>query len=327
MKKIGKLILLSVLILPIFSCASKENDLIQVKRVYQVETSVDITYLELEEKFNNKEDFILYIYDEACEACSNFKPILNAYIKNNKAQIYAIDSKNINTSNTLVSYSYTPTIALINDGIVQETIDQISNEDVFTSYSSLEIYFNNRITLSSEIEVSPYTYKSLLDSDEEYIILYYWKLCSDCSYMFNNFFNDYVKLNPSITYYGFELSYYYANRVDSNDTFWTSFTKEVGLSKQGSTLGYKNGVVPTFQYRKNKNIISQVVVFNDDYTKTTNTNGEIESLNITSSYYETSPYIGKTYYKSENKSAIAKYREDTSTFFFDKIKEIFNKIK
>ena len=326
MKKIGKLILLSLLVLPIFSCASKTEDLIDVKRIYHIESKVDITYEELESKINNKEDFILYIYDESCEACNNFEPILNTYIKNNKAQIYAIDSMLIKTSNSLIPYSYTPTLGLIDNGEVKYKIDGVSEENIFSSYSSFENYLKDKITLSNEIEVTKDTYSYLLNSDEEYIILYYWKLCSDCSYMFNNFFNDYIKQNPSITYYGFELSYYYSNRKDSNDEFWTSFTKEVGISLEGSSLGYKNGVVPTFQYRKNKQIVDQVVVFNDDYSKVLNDKGEIEFLTITSSYYKDSPYIGKTYTHTDSKSALLQYHEDTSTFYFSKIKDIFNKM-
>ncbi len=327
MKKIGKLILLSLLVLPIFSCASKDEDLISVKRIYNIESKVDISFEELESKFNNKEDFILYIYDESCEACNNFEPILNAYIKNNKTLIYSLDSMLINTSNSFLPYSYTPTIGLINNGEVKYKIDGVSEENIFSSYSSFDSYLKDKIALSNEIEVTKDTYASLLNSEEEYIILYYWSKCSDCSYMFNNFFNDYIKQNPSITYYGFELSYYYANRKDQNDSFWTSFTKEVGLSLDGSSLGYKNGVVPTFQHRKNKQILDQVIIFNDDYSKISNDNGEIESISITSSYYQDSPYIGKTYVRSENKSAISQYHEDTSTFYFNKIKDIFNKMK
>ncbi len=327
MKKLGKLFLISLLSLPIFSCANKEEKTLIIQRSYALNDTINLTYSELETKVSSKDDFILYIYDESCEGCLNFLPILKSYIKNYSLEIYSISSNLISTTSSIISYSYTPTLGLFNDGVLENKIDGVSNEKVFSSYSSLETYLNDNIRMSNEIKVTKDNYLALLNSDEEYIILYYWSLCSDCSYMFNNFFNEYLKDNSSITFYGFELSYFYANRSSSSDPFWTNFTKEVGLSKEGSLKGYNSGVVPTFQHRKNKNILDAVVIFNDEYTKVTNDNGEIEEITITSSYYESSPYIGKTYKKDNDVSAVNKYREDTSTFYFNKIKDLFNKIK
>lgn len=327
MKKLGKLFLISLLSLPFFSCANKIEKTLIIQRSYALNDTINLTYNELENKVSSKDDFILYIYDESCEGCINFLPILQSYIKNNSLEVYSISSNLISTSSPIISYTYTPTLGLFNDGVLERKIDGVSDELVFSSYSSLENFFNDYIKMSNEIKVTKDNYLDLLNSDEEYIILYYWSLCSDCSYMFNNFFNNYLKENPSITYYGFELSYFYANRSSSTDPFWTNFTKGVGLSKEGSSFGYNNGVVPTFQYRKNKVILDSVVIFNDEYTKINNDKGEIEEITITHSYYSSSPYIGKTYKKDNDVSSLTKYREDTSSFYFNKIKDIFNKIK
>lgn len=52
---------------------------------------VTVTMAEVEEKINNKEDFILFIGSHNCYHCQDFKPIISRYIESSGTTVYYID--------------------------------------------------------------------------------------------------------------------------------------------------------------------------------------------------------------------------------------------
>ena len=89
--------------------------IISVRKIITVDLPlyVDITVENIEKKINNNETFALYIYQQACAGCSNIKPIINAYIKKNDEEIYAVDlnsTENKSYFAQTLEISATPTI-------------------------------------------------------------------------------------------------------------------------------------------------------------------------------------------------------------------------
>lgn len=136
MKKINtKLTIIIILVIACLVCLLillNSMGLISFKKKYT--TYIDIDYTELMEKIDNKEDFILFIYQTGCSHCESFEPKLNEVIKKYNLEIYAINLKNLDDiqyekvkNRTFVSG--TPTTVYFKDG---------KKEDKITGDKSLE---------------------------------------------------------------------------------------------------------------------------------------------------------------------------------------------
>lgn len=136
MKKINtKLTIIIILVIACLVCLLillNSMGLISFKKKYT--TYIDIDYTELMEKIDNKEDFILFIYQTGCSHCESFEPKLNEVIKKYNLEIYAINLKDLDDiqyekvkNRTFVSG--TPTTVYFKDG---------KKEDKITGDKSLE---------------------------------------------------------------------------------------------------------------------------------------------------------------------------------------------
>lgn len=90
----------------------------------------EITFNKLETKFDQKEDFVLFIGSEDCSHCQSYKPKLEAVIKVNQVKVYYIDISKLTLEenkklNEVVPYSGTPYTVFIEDGKLKEIDSQI----------------------------------------------------------------------------------------------------------------------------------------------------------------------------------------------------------
>ena len=69
-----------------------------------------------------------------------------------------------------------------------------------------------------------------------------------------------------------------------------------------------------------------VVIYNDDYEKILDDYGTISQIKITNTYFSDSPYLGMSFLSTENKNALQIYREETSSFYLNKISNLFKNI-
>jgi len=109
--------------------------IISVRKIITVDLPlyVDITVENIEKKINNNETFALYIYQQACAGCSNIKPIINAYIKKNDEEIYAVDlnsTENKSYFAQTLEISATPTIIFFYQGNEKDRIIGIFDYDM-----------------------------------------------------------------------------------------------------------------------------------------------------------------------------------------------------
>lgn len=94
----------------------------------------EITFNELENMINNKEDFILLISQTNCSHCINFKPILIKTLEDNNIKAYDFNLTNITKHdyNKFVSkfnVTKTPTILFFIKGIEQNTSRIVGGKD------------------------------------------------------------------------------------------------------------------------------------------------------------------------------------------------------
>lgn len=122
MKKILKLLLLSIMMLTLFTgCGSKEEHI------------TEISLNEFEEKMANKETFAMYIGNENCTHCLSYRPILESVLDEYNIDIYHLDNSKLSNEeySEFKSYIYisgTPTVVFIENGEEETTLNRITGE-------------------------------------------------------------------------------------------------------------------------------------------------------------------------------------------------------
>lgn len=99
----------------------------------------EINCQEVINKFDNKEDFILYVGSKECSACKLFNPNFIKVIDKNKVKVYYLDLSTIKNDeyNNLQNYiliTGTPTVVFITDGEEESVNNRITNGKVTTTY-------------------------------------------------------------------------------------------------------------------------------------------------------------------------------------------------
>lgn len=150
MKKISKLILALFVGITLVACSSSNDEF----------KEVDITASEMQGKIDNKESFVVIVERENC----NFCEAIQEYIEETKAEhpgvtLYKLDStdyglqKETEDSQTLIStteegnilldiapyFLYTPTIYVIEDGVVTESGIGFSTQNKTVSLWDLDL--------------------------------------------------------------------------------------------------------------------------------------------------------------------------------------------
>ena len=93
-----------------------------------------ITYIsvsKLQEKINNKDDFVLVFTQDGCSHCATYYEVINSVAKDYDLKIYDINltdvkDKDIETLNSIVHFSGTPTTLFYIDGEEQTTLNRIN---------------------------------------------------------------------------------------------------------------------------------------------------------------------------------------------------------
>ncbi|MFA6935989.1 MAG: thioredoxin family protein [Bacilli bacterium] len=132
MKKIFATFISLLMLFSISSCGNKVEKF-EIETSEGITATVELTKDELIEKINNQDDFILFLSQPTCEACANFKPIINEYVTQKGIVIYKIET----IVGDLIDYKYTPTLAIFNAGEVVKSIDPMTKESVFSSVDNL----------------------------------------------------------------------------------------------------------------------------------------------------------------------------------------------
>lgn len=96
----------------------------------------DVSLAQVQEKIDNKEDFVLYVYSPTCSYCTKFKPVLNGIINDNNVTVYAIDSSKTENRDDVMLKDGTPALIVYEDGV--ETSRQVGYKDNDTTVKFLK---------------------------------------------------------------------------------------------------------------------------------------------------------------------------------------------
>ena len=96
----------------------------------------EITLKELKQKIENKETFPLFIGNEGCSHCVSYKPILESVANDYDITVYHLDNsklkdKEYNEFKSIINISGTPTVAFIEDGEEETTLNRIVGESTY----------------------------------------------------------------------------------------------------------------------------------------------------------------------------------------------------
>jgi len=90
----------------------------------------EVNYNELEQKLENKDNFVLVIGSETCGACANYEITMKKVINKNNVEIFYLDLHALSDDDYAKAYSKfvfqsTPTTVFIKDGKETTTYDRI----------------------------------------------------------------------------------------------------------------------------------------------------------------------------------------------------------
>jgi len=270
----------------------------------------------LNSKIDNKDNFVLFVYQEGCFGCQRFKPILESVIQERHLLVYAINFWELESSHELrKTLEYTPSLVIYKEGKTILKTDPDKNEN----------YFKNKVGLLSLLD--KYTYmptlyyinKSQLDekiSDGESFVVYYSRSsCGDCSNLNRHYLKEYLSSNVSTKYFYIietDVEGIRFNNSEYDEEQWQKFKDDYGLSNAFNELGHGVGYVPTFQYYEEGQIKDMMVYFNDgEYIE------EEDKMFVNNSYYDDNPLLGQ-------KVTYEEYEKVLEPFYNQKLKDFLD---
>ncbi len=255
MKKAGvSLIALSLVLPGLFSCSpTKENaTLIPLGQKYDSSLGLKEHFIPLEyglfENFlDTEKTFVLLVQgdEDDCICYYDFCTALTTYMKKEDARIYHIKLKDLTENHGIKAQSNANAIAVFKKGklvkqcLFKDSDKTIKDQDAFNEKMDYLISWNDNVVYVNKSQLD-----ALYSSDiAGFTVLFARESCSDCSYMFSAFFEDYA-LSLKGDLYIYDVT---EERNLSSEEYQT-FKDEYGLSSVYSEYGYSTGVVPTFQY-------------------------------------------------------------------------------
>lgn len=100
---------------------------------------IDITISDFENMVYDKEDFVTYIYSKTCLACLNFDEKLAEILKDSDKKVYRItitdmSEEEVKRFRTYYSFTSTPTLFVIQNGIVKSDMDATEELETVTNW-------------------------------------------------------------------------------------------------------------------------------------------------------------------------------------------------
>lgn len=92
-------------------------------------TYSEISYKELNQKLDQKENFVLLLGSSTCSHCKAFKKTLDAVIKDYQVEVFYIDVSKLseddkNSLSSKIQFKYTPTLIFIEEGVASSAINK-----------------------------------------------------------------------------------------------------------------------------------------------------------------------------------------------------------
>lgn len=282
-------------------------------------TYIIIDNLTLNKMISDKESFVLFVYQEGCKHCERFKPVLESAISERHLIVYAISYWSVETGHEIrTAVTGTPSMILYKEGVLDLVTDPGVNYDYFSSKNGLLEFFDTYTYMPTAYYINKSQLDEMIVDDNEFIVYFSRKSCSDCSYLNRNYLKEYLKINHDTKHFYIietdaEGIRYTNGQYDAD--LWQSFKDSYGLSSVNNPIGHGVGYVPTLQYYED-GIVKEMMVYFNDCEYVLNEDGSY-SVVINNSYYEDNPYIGQTLTDSE-------YRGKLEGFYNAKLKSFLD---
>lgn len=326
MKKIVSIIscmMLSVILLVGCSCScSKEKANLAIGDM-NATSYVDLSSFEIvKSMIEDKETFVLFVYQVDCSACKSFKPILEEVIKERHIKVYGIQYKYIDSDHKLKDLQYTPSIVIYKAGKLFIKTDPDANSSYFKNSEGFKSFLDKYTDKPTAYYINLTQLREKISNQENFIIYYSRSSCGDCSYLNRNYLKEYLN-----SYSGDKKFYILEtdaegirfNNGEYDSEQWQNIKDEFGLSKaNNSEFGYETGVVPTFQYYENGVLRDMMIYTNDKFEEIEGTT----DVKIIGSYYDDNPFIGETMNRFDYHNTVASFYNEKLKIFLDKNLEL-----
>ncbi len=298
MKKAGVSLISLALVLPgVFSCSptSEKTTLIPLSQKYDSslglkEHFVSLEYGLFESFLDNEKTFVLLVQgdEDDCICYYDFCTALTSYMKKEDARIYHIKLKDLREDHGIKAQSNANAIAVFKKGklisqyLFKDSDKIIKDQEAFNEKMDSMVSWNDNVVYLNKSQLD-----SLYSSDVAgFTVLFARESCSDCSYMFTAFFEDYASSLKGDLYI-----YDVTEQRNLSSEEYQAFKDEYGLSSLYSEYGYSTGVVPTFQYivpgsySHKADLIKDAAIYANDTLSLVN-----NEYQITSSYWNGTLY-------------------------------------
>ena len=280
------------------SSSTEEVGSIYMEKSLSIESYINIGSQDLEDMLDyqnsgDKFDFVLFVYATDCSACTLAKSQIETLVKEKGYKIYGINKVSYDIlanddSFDLPSVSGTPQILFFSHEEVVRTI-----EGVYADYDSFKTEFeqSNKYPNINSYDVNDYsssfatedgkeypyneyvdsttdTLDQLISASEEVTVLFTWKVCGDCSNLYDSFYLDYMNEDSSKNFYCFDVNYFRLTKPSSEPEDQTSedyanWEKWVNFSSKYGFGSYRDGKVPSFVKFLNGEFSKMVVYANE----------------------------------------------------------------
>lgn len=271
-------------------CGGDDSPTLLTFGTYKDQEAVQLTSADFSTRFNSNENFLLAIYpkDSTCQCWNTFSYVIDDVVKNEHLLIYKFYAQDVSSNADMQE------VGGFYDDLGAPSFYIIKNKKIAKSYKYSNVsFFKNKADFLKEIDsrtkrakmyqVSTTQLDEKIASKESFSVFYARNKCSDCNYVIPNYLLPYYQDN-------YEKSDLYVLDLQDikdkkDDTYQETKDHFLLSEKYNPSLGFNEGVVPTFQYYK-EGILTDMSVYVND--------GELTYSNDEACYYATSSYYNET---------------------------------
>lgn len=275
----------------------------------------EITTYELLDKVNQKEVFLLAVYQDKysddCLCWNTFKNVIVNYINTYHECVYTYNAhyqsdaiKNLNIEKRQDS---DPALYIFNGDKLISKFSYTNNQDkaIFedTTAEAMKTRVHRKVNKPTMYYVDEGFMEREYSIADQLCVLYYRSGCGDCKYVIPNVIIPYINrhsLKKNLFLFDIQSQYEEAVKegaTNEDKARYQELKDRHGLSEKGNaTFGYQNGVVPTIQYVIKGKIDGATVYFNDSISKK-----EDGTFYLSNSYYSKERLPNLKYLKGYDK--------------------------
>ena len=282
MKKLGRILLPFVCLNAclLSGCGNDSKIQLSFGNIHATAVEEKFTVVELDRKVESKESFLLVVADTTCACWSDFRPIINSYVKDNHVDCFFL------TYNYFADYASkygieltkgTTKFIVFEEGAPKIQLKSTAEDKTLKDKAAFYKFMEGNVKLPKAYFINEGDYGEVTENGA--IIYFERSGCGDCTYLNPTVLANYVKKHPDMNnIYVIDCQWW---KDDLDIVEYQAKKNNYGLSHcNNPEYGYDDGVFPFFSFVKKGNYLSGAVAFNDEVSKV---NGKYV---ITNSYYD-----------------------------------------